>query len=147
MANSFNSDQLDAFEAVARLGSFSLAAAELHITQPALSRRIQGLEAELETPLFVRSHSGADLTEAGRRLLGFAQMRQSLETELRFDLATHSRGSLGGTIRVAGYSTVLKQAILPTLAPLLRDNPEAQLHFVATQGFRPPGREVMLLLR
>jgi DNA-binding transcriptional LysR family regulator len=144
---SLDSDQLDAFEAVARLGRFSLAAGTLHLTQPALSRRIQSLEKELEATLFTRGHGGAELTETGRRLLAYVQTKQALEGELRFDLAHGKRGSLGGIIRVGGYSTVLNQIVLPSLAPLLRKNPDAQLHLVATQGVRPRGREVAHLRR
>lgn len=54
-----------AFEASARLLSFTRAAEELHLSQAAVSRQIQSLEARLGTPLFVRRHKEIALTPAG----------------------------------------------------------------------------------
>lgn len=59
---------LKAFEAAARLSSFSRAAAELNVTHAAISRHIRALEAEFRTPLFERTGRGVELTEAGRSL-------------------------------------------------------------------------------
>lgn len=59
---------LRTFEAVARRLSFSGAADELALSQPAVSRQIKGLEAELGTALFARGTRHVELTEAGRRL-------------------------------------------------------------------------------
>ena len=56
---------LIAFECAARHRSFSRAAAELHTSQPAISRKIANLEQQLSTILFERSKSGVSLTEAG----------------------------------------------------------------------------------
>ncbi len=60
---------LQAFVAVAEQGSFSHAAAALFLTQPAVSKRVSALEAELETRLFDRIGRAILLTEAGRLLL------------------------------------------------------------------------------
>lgn len=59
---------LATFEAAARLGSFTLAAAELGVTQAAVSRQVKGLEEDLNTPLFVRAHRRVDLTVEGQLL-------------------------------------------------------------------------------
>lgn len=59
---------LAAFEAAARLSSFTAAAAELGTTQSAVSHQIAGLEAALGSALFRRLHRGVALTEDGRRL-------------------------------------------------------------------------------
>ena len=59
---------LRAFEAAARLGSFTAAAHELFITQSALSRQIQALEAEIGVTLFLREGPRVRLAEAGERL-------------------------------------------------------------------------------
>src|SRR4249920_849709 len=58
-----------AFEAVARLLSFSAAAAELHLTQSAISRQIRALEEEVLAPLFIRGTRHVELTMAGQTLL------------------------------------------------------------------------------
>ncbi len=57
---------LKAFEAAARLESFSRAADELNVTHAAISRHIRALEAEFRTPLFERTGRGVELTEAGQ---------------------------------------------------------------------------------
>lgn len=57
---------LHVFEVAARLGSFTKAAAELRVTQTAVSHQIKQLEEELETPLFRRSGRGLSLTAAGQ---------------------------------------------------------------------------------
>ncbi|MDX8496257.1 LysR substrate-binding domain-containing protein [Mesorhizobium sp. VK22B] len=56
---------LTAFEAAARLSSFSKAARELNVTQPAVSKQIRGLEEHIGRKLFRRSHRTIELTEAG----------------------------------------------------------------------------------
>lgn len=65
--------EIEAFLAIAETGSFTAAATRLHISQPAISRRVDLLEAELETPLFFRSRSGATLSPAGHAFLPFAR--------------------------------------------------------------------------
>jgi LysR family glycine cleavage system transcriptional activator len=69
---------LKAFEAAARLSSFSRAAAELNVTHAAISRHVRGLEAEFRTRLFERTGRGVELTEAGQSL--------ALELTAGFDL-------------------------------------------------------------
>lgn len=67
---------LHAFDAVARHGSFSRAAVELNVSQPAVSRRVAALEADLGTPMFGRDTRPLRLTADGRRL--FEVLRASL---------------------------------------------------------------------
>lgn len=64
---------IEAFLAVVRLGGFTRAADALHLSQPALSRRIGLLEQELGHAVFERGRKGARLTEAGSTLLPHAQ--------------------------------------------------------------------------
>jgi DNA-binding transcriptional LysR family regulator len=64
---------LEAFSETARLGNVSRAAEALHLTQPALTARLQGLENDLGVALFVRRPRGMTLTDAGRALLPYAQ--------------------------------------------------------------------------
>ena len=59
---------LRAFEAAARLGSVTAAAAELAVTQGAISRQIRLLEEDLQQPLFRRLHRGIELTTGGQKL-------------------------------------------------------------------------------
>lgn len=66
------------FEAAARTGSFTLAASELNVQQPAVSMAIKQLEASLGVALFQRSHRKITLTNAGSRL--FADVTRAFET-------------------------------------------------------------------
>jgi molybdenum-dependent DNA-binding transcriptional regulator ModE len=66
-------EQARTFLAITAYGSFLEAARQLHLTQSTVSARIQRLEEELGTRLFVRNRSGASLTQAGRRFLEHAK--------------------------------------------------------------------------
>ena len=64
---------VEAFVAIVRSGGFTQASASIHLTQPAISRRIALLEQELGAPLFERLPHGVALTEAGRAFLPHAE--------------------------------------------------------------------------
>lgn len=66
---------LKAFEAAARLMSFTLAADELNVTQSAISRQIKQLEDELNASLVIRKHRAIELTEQGHDL--YVALRES----------------------------------------------------------------------
>lgn len=120
------SHQLEAFFETAQRRSFSRAADALSVTQSALSQRIANLEAELEVTLFIREPSGPVLTPAGEILLRHCQVTSSLEREV---LSEIKGVELGGVVRIAGYSSVLRSVIIPSLAPLLRSHPSVQSQF------------------
>src|SRR4051812_3018431 len=106
------------FLAVAREGSFSRAADVLHVAQPAVSRQVALLEAEVGVRLLDRSPAGVVVTDAGRRLLerGAALEREAaaLHEELRAFGVGH-RGRVG-----LGYSTSLGYGTAPLLIEGLR---------------------------
>ncbi len=90
--------RLAVFDAAARLGSFTRAAEELGMTQPAVTRQIRSLERALDTKLFERTANRSELTEAGRRLhnhvaVGFEEIEEGLaeleESTDTFVLASH----------------------------------------------------------
>src|SRR5256886_17539230 len=77
-------DHVEAFVAIVRRGGFTRAAGVLHLSQPAVSRRLELLEREMGQPLFDRTRGGARLAEAGRTFLPHAEallasMRDGLE--------------------------------------------------------------------
>ena len=87
--------QVAGFLEIARQRNLSRAAEALHLTQPALTARLQSLEAELGTPLFERSHRGMRLTDAGLAFLPHAERAlEALDTG-RTLLAEHARGTAG----------------------------------------------------
>ncbi len=93
--------QLEHFVAVAEERHFTHAAELLQISQSGLSASIRALEAELQTPLFVRSTRRVELTEAGRVLL--AESHRTLASVAAAQEAVAAvRGVLRGTVTVGG---------------------------------------------
>jgi len=133
-----SSDQLEAFREVARAHSFSRAAERLRLTQPALSQRIQKLEQSLGRSLLLRQPGGIQLTEYGERLLRYCQTKEALEEEFLHEVRRESEGQIGGVIRLAAYSSVMRSALLPALAPLLREQNGLQLEIVSDSALRIP---------
>ena len=76
-----NLNHLFLFRAVADAGSFSRAAATVHISQPAISIQVAELEAQLDLTLFHRLPRGVKLTAAGQLLFGYAQRLGALADE------------------------------------------------------------------
>ena len=80
-------NQIDAFLAVAELGSFSLAAEQLHITQPAVSKRIRQLEISIDTELFDRISKRSILTPNGKAFKPHAERILQELRSYRFSLS------------------------------------------------------------
>ncbi len=97
------------FAAVAAHGSFSRAANNLHLTQPALSRQVKDLEDELGVPLFVRGTNAVTLTEAGE--IFYEEARDLLA---RADQAIQRvRGEAKSEVLRVGYGPSLTAGIMP----------------------------------
>jgi len=117
--------QVAAFLAVARSGSVGRAAASLAMTQPALSRSLKRLEAQLGAELFARHASGMELTVFGRALLPYAELLQS-ESQRAVEEIDMLRGTGKGLAKIgvvpSAASKFLPQAIWKLLArsPALR---------------------------
>ncbi len=108
-----NTIQLRAFLAVAQTASFSRAADELHLTQPAISKRVAQLEDELATRLLDRIGRQVTLTEAGRTLLPRA-LRILTEMEDSRRAIQNLAGEVAGQLRL-GTSHHVGQHHLPAI--------------------------------
>lgn len=117
---------LQAFIAVAQSGSFSLAAEHLHLTQPAVSRRIAALEAELEQRLFDRIGRHTGLTEAGRVLLPMAQQLLDQSADIRRSLANLAR-QVSGPLAIGTSHHIGLHRLPPVLRRYHREYPQVQL--------------------
>jgi LysR family nitrogen assimilation transcriptional regulator len=106
--------QLAYFVRIAEAQSLSKAAAIVRVAQPALSRQLRNLEAELGTPLFVRHAWGVTLTAAGDVLLARAR-RTLMEAEGARDAVQALAGQVSGDVTV-GVPTSLATSFLPALA-------------------------------
>lgn len=130
---SLPSIQLDAFVAVAKTQSFSGGAKALNITQSALSQRILNLESELGSTLFIREPSGIRLTELGQKMLRYCQMKDSLEDEFLGQLRSQKSNSLSGLVRFGGFSTVVRSVLIPSISPIIDQNPDVQVEFLTKE--------------
>jgi DNA-binding transcriptional LysR family regulator len=117
-----NFHQLHIFYTVAEKGSFSQAAAALHMTQPAVTMQVQALEDYFGVKLFHRSTKKIELSESGRTLLPFAKQSIDLirETDVAMSKFTHM---IEGRLQL-GASLTMGEYILPRLlGPFSKDYP------------------------
>lgn len=117
--------QLATFHAVARLGSVSAAADEMHLTQPAVSLQIASLEESAMTPLLQRTGRGIRLTEAGELLDAYARRILELWREAGEEMAT-LQGVFSGTLRV-GAITTAEYLLPPMLVTFANEHPQVKL--------------------
>ncbi len=113
--------QLQAFEAVAQLKSFSRAAEEIHVTQPAVSKQIRLLTEEVGLPLLEQIGKKVFLTEAGQRL--HATCADWLDTWGRFEQGIADlKGLKQGRLRIATVTTA-KYFLPRVLGPFYAEYP------------------------
>jgi DNA-binding transcriptional LysR family regulator len=118
--------ELRIFVAAAEEENFSAAARKLHLSQPAISFQIQGLEQRLNVQLFRRSGKRVMLTEAGQNLLPLAREMVNLSTRIEETMCAE-QGIVKGHV-VIGCSTSPGKYVLPHLIGAFRQKyPDA--HF------------------
>jgi len=125
--------QLRTFIHVAELGSFSKAAERLHIAQPALSRQIRMLEAELEAPLLVRHGRGVRLTDAGSLFLDRAAAILRQVEQARADVAAEA-GEVSGEVSIGLPPSVGFVLTGPLVADFRSTFPKVKLRIVEGVG-------------
>jgi DNA-binding transcriptional LysR family regulator len=120
---------LRTFLAVYRAGAFTRAAAELHLTQPAVSMQIRALEGQVGKPLFRREPRGVVATAAGRELAhAIAPHVDALEGALGND-STPADGAIGETVHLGGPEEFLGVRVFPELAPMMGEGLRVRLFF------------------
>ncbi|MFP6848612.1 MAG: LysR family transcriptional regulator [Pseudomonas sp.] len=117
---------LNAFIAIAELGSFSEAAERLHLTQPAVSKRIASLEHQLNVRLFDRLGREVSLTEAGRALLPRAYQILNVLDDTRRAL-TNLNGEISGRLTLATSHHIGLHRLPPLLRAFTRAHPQVAL--------------------
>lgn len=117
---------LSAFIAIAELGSFSAAGERLHLTQPAISKRIASLEAQLENRLFDRLGREVSLTEAGRALLPRAYQIINVLDDTRRAL-TNLNGEVTGRLTLATSHHIGLHRLPPVLRAFTKQHPNVAL--------------------
>jgi LysR family transcriptional regulator, glycine cleavage system transcriptional activator len=122
---------LRAFEAVARLLSFRAAGEELHLTQPAISRQIRGLEDEIGAALFHRGTRHVELTGAGALLLrNVAPLLAQMDGTVRHIRSAQRRQPVG----VTTFASFASLWLLPRLSGFQNAHPEADIRISASDA-------------
>lgn len=125
---------LAAFVEVADTGSFTAAAQALHLSQPAVSKRIQALEAQIATPLFDRVGRQVLLTDAGRALLPYARkVLQDIEDGRR--ALSQLAGEVRGRLSIGTSHHIGLHRLPPVLSTFAQRYPQVDLdlHFMDSE--------------
>ncbi|RQC88224.1 LysR family transcriptional regulator [Pseudomonas aeruginosa] len=130
-----NLNDLLSFVAVAREDTFTRAAAQLGVTQSALSQSISGLEARLQIRLLTRTTRSVSPTAAGERLLNAIGNRFD-EIEAELDELSALRDKPSGTVRITCGDHIQRTLLLPRLTPLLLEYPDIKVEFDINYAFR-----------
>ena len=125
-----NVDDLRAFIAVAQERSFTKAAAQLGLSQSALSYTIRTLEARLGLRLLTRTTRSVSLTEAGERLLGSIGPRFD-EIEREVAALSALRDKPAGTVRITSVEHAGQTILWPALAKLLPNYPDISVEIIS----------------
>src|SRR6478672_1284197 len=128
-----NLNDLSAFLAVARERSFTRAAAQLGVSQSALSQTVRGLEARLGIRLLTRTTRSVAPTNAGERLLRTVGPRlEEIDAELA--ALSELREQPAGTIRITATENAADAILWPALARLLPVYPDIKVEIVIGYG-------------
>ncbi len=116
------------FEAAARTENFAEAAGEMNITQSALSRQIQTLEAYVKQTLFTRARQRVTLSAAGQTLAAeLSPQLEALEVTL---LKIRSHDALGGAINVGVYPTLGSRWLMPQIIEITQAQKDLTLNTI-----------------
>jgi LysR family cyn operon transcriptional activator len=134
-----NLRHLRAFATIADAGGFGRAAARLNLSQPALSRQIHALEAELGVPLFDRIGRRVQLTSEGEDLLRRSR-RLLAEADSLGERARSLKTGETGILRVGATPQTIENLIADFLTHYRRRHPGVEVHLVEDGGVRLHGR-------
>lgn len=113
---------LEYFLAVAREGSLTRAAKVLHVTQPTLSRQLASLEQEFGQQLYLRSHTGIRLTQAGEVLQGYAASIVELSEKAEDELSLTER-EISGPVYLGLGETAAVSSLARAMVRVRREHP------------------------
>lgn len=120
---------LIAFEAAARLGSFALAGAEIHLSPSAISRQVKALEEHLGIPLFERIKQRIVLTEAGRFLA--VQVRETLGRLLTVSDQAAQFSDVSRTLNLGVLAAFANFWLIPHLPAFVKQHPDIDLNIIS----------------
>ena len=127
-------NDLIAFRAVAREGSFTRAAAQLQVSPSALSHTIRRLETALDVRLLARTTRSVALTEAGERLLnGVGHHFDDIDRAVDTLMATRDRPT--GTLRINAGEHAVRSVLWPKLDLFIRKYPDIKVEVDVENGY------------
>ena len=126
--------QLQIFSAVARLGGYTRAAQQLHLTQPTVSMQVKKLSEAMEAELFENISGEARLTPEGEKLLAAAGDIFDRLTRLEEECHALS-GEVRGDLRIAGVTTA-KYFLPRLLGEFLKEHPRVEPYLSVTNRAR-----------
>ncbi len=126
-------NDIAAFLAVARERSFTRAAAQLGVSQSALSQTLRAFEARLGLRLLTRTTRSVSPTEAGEHLLQAAEAPLGV-IEAALASLTALRDKPAGTIRITAHDHAVRAVLWPALARLLPEYPDIKVEVVIDYG-------------
>ena len=126
--------QLQAFVAINKHGSFTAAANSLHLTQPAISKRVAALELQLGSPLFDRVGRNARLTDTGHKLLPLAENLLISFSNIR-KAADNMKQEIAGSLSLGTSHHIGLHRLPPVLRQYTKLYPDVELalHFVDSE--------------
>lgn len=120
---------METFVRVLETGSFSEAARQLRLGQPAISKTIAQLEDRLGVKLLLRSTRGLTATEAGESF--YQRAKRAIEEADEADLAARGAGTgLAGRLRVSAAPTFASLHVIPHLPEFLAEHPKLQMEII-----------------
>lgn len=122
---------LTALEAIARTGSFTLAAQELSLTQSAVSRQIRGLEDQLDCVLFERNSRRVELTEVGHLYVDEIQRALQVIRDATIQVVTKRQEQV---LNVAILPTFGTRWLMPRISGFVAKYPDITLNFTTRIG-------------
>lgn len=125
--------QLSAFAAVVRTGTFRAAAAEIHLTQPALWKQVRSLQDELGVVLFERAGRRVRLTRAGAELLERAAAVLDGAQRLG-ELATALRAGSAGIVSIATPAPPVQHLLAAAIGAFARSHPGVPVELIETSA-------------
>jgi DNA-binding transcriptional LysR family regulator len=131
-----SSDRLAAMEIFVRVvdtGSFSTAATQLGVGQPAVSKTIGQLEERLGARLLVRSTRSLSLTDAGRSF--YENARRAIDGVNLAEQAVRDEAGLGGTLRVSASICFSRIHLMPRLPEFLAEHPGLEINVAVNDRF------------
>jgi DNA-binding transcriptional LysR family regulator len=128
-----NFNDLVAFVTVAREGSFTRAAAQLGVSQSALSHTIRGLETRLGIRLLTRTTRSVSPTEAGERLLLTLAPRFD-EIDAEMAALSELREKPAGTVRITAAEHAANSVVWPALCKFLPAYPDVKVEVTVDYG-------------